>query len=58
MSESEQAFWLIGLVVALGACLVWAIHEIENWRRRQREQAALIRDAMRFVATAEKDRNG
>jgi hypothetical protein len=52
MSNSEQAFCLIGLVLCLGTCLVWALYEIEDWRRRYRRRVELVRDAMSFVETA------
>jgi hypothetical protein len=47
MFGSEQAFWLIGLIVCLGACLVWAFCEIEARRQRQGRCKELIGDAMR-----------
>jgi hypothetical protein len=55
MSDIEQTFCLMGLIVCLGVCLVWALYEAEAWRQRHRSRAGLIRDAMRSVVTVRKD---
>jgi hypothetical protein len=55
MSDIEQTFCLMGLIVCLGVCLVWALYEAEAWRQRHRWRAGLIRDAMRSVVTVRKD---
>lgn len=55
MPESDQAFCLIGLIICLGACFVWAFSEIEAWRQRQRRRQALVRDAMRSVVPVMED---
>jgi hypothetical protein len=55
MSDIEQTFCLMGLIVCLGVCLVWALYEAEAWRQRHRCRVGLIRDAMRSVVTVRKD---
>lgn len=49
MESSEQAFCLFAVVIGLGSCLVWALYEVEEWRRRRSRRADLLRDATRFV---------
>jgi hypothetical protein len=56
VSASDQALWLIGLIVALGVCLTWAIFEIEAWRCRQRWRLEVFRAAMRSVAKSNRGR--
>jgi len=34
MSDIEQTFCLMGLIVCLGVCFVWALYEIEAWRQQ------------------------
>ena len=55
MLASDQAFCLIGLTVRLGACLVFAFHEIEAARQRKQRRKWLLRKAMRSVVTAAED---
>jgi hypothetical protein len=38
MLASDQAFCFIGLTVCLGACLVFAFHEIEATRQRKQHR--------------------
>ena len=57
MSESDQAFCLIGLIVCLGACLIWATFEIESWRQRQRWRQEVVHDAMRTVVMIMDDKD-
>ena len=38
MPASDQAFCLIGLTVCLGACLVFAFHEVEATRPRKQHR--------------------
>ena len=49
MPAGDQAFFLIGIILCLGACLIWAFCEIEIWRQRQRWRQEVIRDAMGTV---------
>ena len=49
MQGSEQAFCFIAVSLSLCACFVWALYEIEEWRRRSHQRAELTREALRFV---------
>ena len=57
MSESDQAFCLIGLIVCLGASLIWATFEIESWRQRQRWRQEVVYHARRTVVMVMDDKD-
>jgi hypothetical protein len=45
MPASDQAFCFIGLTVCLGACLVFAFHEIEATRQRKQHRKLALSSA-------------
>jgi hypothetical protein len=47
MSDVDQTFFFLLLIVCLGACLITAFWEIEQARQRRREREHFIREAMR-----------
>jgi hypothetical protein len=49
LSESDQTFLLLLIIVCLGACLVWAFWEIENARERRRQQSTILSEARRMI---------
>ena len=53
MPASDQAFFLIGTILCLDACLIWAFCEIEVWRQRQRWRQEVVGDAMGTVVTVQ-----
>ena len=48
-SAIDQAFLLVLITASLGACLVWALWEIEESRRRLQRQRELVSEARRSV---------
>lgn len=48
-SASDQAFLLMLIALALGACFVWAFWEIEGTRGRQQRHREFVREARRTV---------
>jgi hypothetical protein len=49
-SASDQAFLLMLISTALGACFVWAFWEIEEARRRVQRQRDLVSEARRSTS--------
>lgn len=47
MSDIDQVFCFLLLILCLGACLVAAFREIEATRQRKRERRQFIRETMR-----------
>ena len=54
VDASNQAFLLIALVVCLGGCLIAALHDMEEWRRRRRDRKDMVRAATRAVIVPER----
>jgi hypothetical protein len=50
-TASERAFLLLLISTCLGACFVWAFWEIEEARRRRRQNHELAHQARRLVKT-------
>jgi hypothetical protein len=50
-SASDQAFLLMLIYIALGACFVWAFSEIEEARRRAQRQRDLASEARRSMTS-------
>jgi hypothetical protein len=49
MTEITQTLCLVGVVVCLCPCLIWAFVELESARQRRRERNRFVREAMRTV---------
>jgi hypothetical protein len=46
---SDQAFLLMPIILALGACFVWAFWEIEEMRKRVQRHREILREARRTI---------
>ena len=52
-TAADQAFLLVAISVCLGACLVWAIWEVEEACRHRQQKRELVRDARRSMASGQ-----